>query len=116
MAANILFDSYISDLHTCLKLVPLALVRGLALREKGFGFDTELTAELLRQGHRPFEVPVSYRARTRSEGKKLDWKDGVACMAVLIRVRSRGWVKARGHSAESTNRTGELQLLTRPGS
>jgi glycosyltransferase involved in cell wall biosynthesis len=113
-AANILFDSYISDLHTCLKLVPLALVRELSLREKGFGFDTELTAELLRQGYRPFEVPVSYRARTRSEGKKLDWRDGLGCMAVLIRVRSRGRVKSRQPS-QGSERTGELQLLTRTG-
>ena len=114
-AANILFDSYISDLHTCLKLVPLTLVRELALSEKGFGFDTELTAELLRQGYRPFEVPVSYHARTRSEGKKIDWRDGVACMAVLMRVRSRGRVKARQPSRKRTEPTGELQLLTRPG-
>jgi glycosyltransferase involved in cell wall biosynthesis len=113
-AANILFDSYISDLHTCLKLVPLTLVSELCLREKGFGFDTELTAELLRQGYRPFEVPVSYRARTRSEGKKLDWRDGLACIAVLVRVRLRGRARGRQPPQES-ERTGELQLLPRTG-
>jgi len=87
--ANILFDAYISDLHTCMKLVPVTLVRGLSLREEGFAFDSELTAELLSLGYRPFEVPITYHARTRSEGKKLNWRDGLFCMAVLVRIRSR---------------------------
>ena len=53
---NVLFDSYLSDMHTCLKLVPLALFKRLLLRESGFGLDTEITATLLRLGIRPFEV------------------------------------------------------------
>jgi glycosyltransferase involved in cell wall biosynthesis len=112
--ANVLFDSYISDLHTCLKLVPTQLVRNLSLRERGFGLDTELTAELLRLGHRPFEVPVSYHSRTRSQGKKIDWRDGFSCLVVLVRVRSRGKKKQRIQSRRR-NRSGELQLLARSG-
>ena len=86
--ANILFDSYISDMHTCLKLVPLALFRRLILRENGFGLDTEVTAALLRMGIRPFEVPVSYYSRSHAEGKKINWRDGLACLRILIRVRA----------------------------
>jgi glycosyltransferase involved in cell wall biosynthesis len=110
---NVLFDSYISDLHTCLKLLPLPLARELQLRERGFGFDTELTAELLRLGYRPFEVPVSYLSRTRSQGKKLDWKDGLSCMGILLRVRSR----RGGHrkQVQRDERSGELQLLASTG-
>jgi glycosyltransferase involved in cell wall biosynthesis len=85
--ANVLYDSYISDLHTCLKLMPVRLLRDLTLREEGFGLDTELTAYMLKLGYRPFEVPVSYYSRTRAQGKKLNWKDGVKCIIILIRVR-----------------------------
>jgi glycosyltransferase involved in cell wall biosynthesis len=87
--ANVLFDSYISDLHTCLKLLPIGLLRDLELREQGFGLDTEITAGMLKLGYRPFEVPVSYHSRTHAQGKKLDWRDGVACLAILFRVRSQ---------------------------
>jgi dolichol-phosphate hexosyltransferase len=87
MAANVLFGARITDLHTCLKLIPLPLVRSLPLRSSGFGMDTELTARLLRVGIRPFEVPVTYRGRSHAEGKKIGWRDGVACLSILTRVR-----------------------------
>jgi glycosyltransferase involved in cell wall biosynthesis len=87
-AVNILFDANLSDLHTCLKLVPLELFRSLTLRERGFGLDTELTAALLRLGIRPFEVPVSYYSRSHSQGKKINWRDAFACLAILLRVRT----------------------------
>lgn len=86
---NILFDSFLSDLHTCLKLMPLDLFRSLDLREKGFGLDTELTATLLRLGVRPFEVPVSYYSRSHAEGKKINAGDAVDCLHILFRVRTR---------------------------
>ncbi|MCB0976787.1 MAG: glycosyltransferase family 2 protein [Acidimicrobiales bacterium] len=88
-AANCLFDSYISDLHTCLKLLPTDLFRSLHLTENGFGLDTEITAELLRRGFRPFEVPVRYVGRSRAEGKKITWRDGVECLSILAKVRMR---------------------------
>jgi glycosyltransferase involved in cell wall biosynthesis len=87
LAANVLFDSYVADLHTCLKLIPVTLFRQLPLRESGFGLDTEIAASLLRLGIRPFEVPVSYFSRSRAEGKKITWRDGVACLQILGRVR-----------------------------
>ena len=87
LAANLTFDSHISDMHTCLKLMPLDLFRGLELRESGFGLDTELTARILRAGLRPFEVPVSYHSRSRAQGKKISWRDGLDCLRILGRVR-----------------------------
>jgi glycosyltransferase involved in cell wall biosynthesis len=89
LAANLLFDAAVSDLHTCLKLVPTDYLRQIPLSESGFGLDTEITAALLARGVRPFEVPVSYHSRSHAEGKKLDWRDGVACLKVLSRVRFR---------------------------
>jgi glycosyltransferase involved in cell wall biosynthesis len=86
-AANVLFNCYISDLETCFKLIPTALYRELDIRQKGFGMEAEITGKLLRRGIRPFEVPISYKARTREEGKKLTWRDGVAALAILVRER-----------------------------
>ena len=93
--ANILYDSYLSDMHTCLKLMPLDVFMGLNLTEKGFGLDTQVTALLLRSGVRPFEVPISYHSRSRAQGKKISWRDAVKCGWILMRTR----VSARGRAA-----------------
>ncbi len=90
LAANVLFDSYISDLETCFKLLPVALYRELDVRSAGFGMEAEVTAKLLRRGVRPYEVPISYRARSRAEGKKLTWRDGVEALWILTRIRLKG--------------------------
>lgn len=87
--ANILFDAWVADLHTCFKLIPLETLRSLDLREQGFGLDTEITALLLRLGIRPFEVPVSYYGRSHAQGKKITWRDGAECARVLLSVRFR---------------------------
>lgn len=88
--ANVLFDSWLTDMHTCLKLMPVRLFRELTLTEAGFGLDTEITAEMLRRGIRPFEVACSYRGRSFANGKKLSARDGLTCLTVLARVRLRG--------------------------
>jgi dolichol-phosphate hexosyltransferase len=88
-AANILFNSYIGDLETCFKLMPLALFRSLEIRSAGFGMEAEITGKLLRRRIRPYEVPISYRARSREDGKKITWRDGVEAMWILVRERMR---------------------------
>lgn len=87
--ANVLFSSAISDLHTCLKLVPMPLLKSFDLDEVGFGLDTELSAEVLRAGFRPFEVPISYVGRSQEEGKKIRFSDAARCVYVLFKVRLR---------------------------
>jgi glycosyltransferase involved in cell wall biosynthesis len=89
LAANLLFNAYISDLETCFKLMPLSLYRELDIRSAGFGMEAELTAKLLARGIRPYEVPISYRARSREAGKKLTWRDGVEAIGILARERWR---------------------------
>jgi glycosyltransferase involved in cell wall biosynthesis len=86
-AANVLFNCYISDLETCFKLMPLALYRKLNVRSAGFGMEAEVTGKLLRSGVRPYEVPISYKARSREAGKKLTWRDGVEAIWILFRQR-----------------------------
>src|ERR1700730_1872679 len=86
-AANIMFNSYMVDMQTCCKLMPLALYRSLDITSKGFGMDPEITGKLLARRIRPFEVPITYRARSREDGKKITWRDGVQAIWILTRVR-----------------------------
>ncbi len=88
-AANILFNCYLGDLETCFKLMPVELYRSLQVRSRGFGMEAEVTGKLLRRQVRPFEVPISYRARSREEGKKITWRDGVEALWILTRERVR---------------------------
>jgi len=102
---NILFNACLTDLHTCFKLMPLPMLRGLRLREKGFGLDTEVTALILRLGIRPFEVPVSYYGRSHAQGKKITWRDAIVCARVLLQVRLRS--KAQGEIRAGEHAGGE---------
>ncbi len=89
LAANVLFNSYISDVETCFKMMPAQMYRGLAIRSHGFGMEAEVTGKLLRRGIRPYEVPISYHARSREEGKKITAWDGVEALWILTRERAR---------------------------
>jgi hypothetical protein len=89
MFANVMFNSWISDLETCFKLMPLALYRQLDVKSTGFGMEAEVTGKLLRRRIRAYEVPISYHARTREEGKKITAWDGVEALAILARERVR---------------------------
>lgn len=92
-AANMLFNCYLGDLETCFKLMPVELYRSLDVRSRGFGMEAEVTGKLLRRRFRPYEVPISYTARSREEGKKITWRDGVEALWILGRERMR---RARG--------------------
>jgi len=86
-ATNVLYNCWISDVMTCHKLMETELFRSLRLREPGFAIEPEITARTLRAGHRVYEVPVSYRARSRAAGKKLTGADGLRVLRTLIRCR-----------------------------
>jgi dolichol-phosphate hexosyltransferase len=89
LAANVLYNAWLSDLMTCQKVLRSSLFRTLPLRENGFAIEAEITARLLRAGVRIFEVPITYRARRREEGKKLTPLDGLKVIATLARCRVR---------------------------
>jgi glycosyltransferase involved in cell wall biosynthesis len=86
-ATNLLFNCYLRDVETCNKLIPASLYRELDIRETGFATEVEVTAKMLHRGIRPYEVPISYKARSREAGKKITWRDGVEAIAVLLRLR-----------------------------
>jgi dolichol-phosphate hexosyltransferase len=111
LAANLLFDSAVTDMHTCLKLLPLALVRGMRLVELGFGVDTEITANVLKMGYRPFEVSVAYYARSHLQGKKINWRDGIQCLRILARVRVANLFQEKEDPARSRTSSGSRSLV-----
>jgi len=93
---NVLYNCYLSDMETCYKVMPLKIARSLDLQARGFELEPEITAKLLRQGHRIFEVPVTYTARTREEGKKLTASDGIKAILTLLRYRSWNPTRSTG--------------------
>jgi glycosyltransferase involved in cell wall biosynthesis len=87
LAANVLYNAWLSDLMTCHKVMGTSLFRSLPLRTRGFAIEAEITARLLQAGARIYEVPITYRARSREEGKKLTAGDGFRVLATLARCR-----------------------------
>ena len=85
--ANLIYNSWISDMMTGQKAMRTELFRSLSLRERGFAIEAEITARLLRGGIRIYEVPIVYRARSREEGKKLTALDGLRVLLTLVRCR-----------------------------
>jgi len=86
-AANLLFNSWVSDMMTGQKAMSTELFRSLELRQRGFAIEAEITARLLRRGIRIYEVPISYAARSREDGKKLTALDGLRVLRTLLRCR-----------------------------
>ncbi|HEX2854902.1 MAG TPA: glycosyltransferase family 2 protein [Opitutaceae bacterium] len=87
--ANRLYGGRLTDEATGYKVVRTDLLRGLDLRTSGFDFCAELTGKLLRRKVRIVEVPVSYRPRSRAEGKKIRWHDGLDAIWTLLKIRLR---------------------------
>jgi dolichol-phosphate hexosyltransferase len=86
-ATNILFNCYIQDMETGFKVMRTSLMRRLGLRGNRFDVEPEITGRILRLGYRIYEVPIDYSARTREQGKKLTWRDGVKALFVLLNIR-----------------------------
>ena len=88
LVANLLFDCYVSDVETGYKVLRAELWKELGLTGNRFDIEPEITARLLRLGYRIHEVPIRYYARSREQGKKLTWRDGVHAVATLLRLRT----------------------------
>lgn len=84
---NILYDSIISDMETCYKAFAADLIRDIPLRSRRFELEPEITAKILKRGHRIYEVPISYCGREYCEGKKITWRDALVAMWTLIKYR-----------------------------
>jgi dolichol-phosphate hexosyltransferase len=87
LATNVIYNCFISDVMTCHKAMHTDLFQSLELRERGFGIEPEIAARVLRAGERIYEVPISYKARSREQGKKLTAVDGLRVLRTLVRCR-----------------------------
>lgn len=87
LISNVVTDLNLTDMATCYKAFHRRVVPALDLQESGFGVDAEITVKVARAGFRIFEVPVSYFARSRAEGKKIRLRDGISALAALLKYR-----------------------------
>jgi glycosyltransferase involved in cell wall biosynthesis len=87
---NFFFNSWISDMETCYKVMRTDIMRSLNLESNDFRLEPEITAKVLRRGHRIYEVPVSYMGRTYEEGKKMHPVQGLLAIVALLRYRFWG--------------------------
>jgi glycosyltransferase involved in cell wall biosynthesis len=90
---NVLFGTRLTDQPTCYKMVRTDVLRTIILHEDDFRFDPELTAKLALRGVAIAEFPVTYRPRSVSEGKKINWKDFFRWMWVFTVLRIRSWLR-----------------------
>ena len=87
LTTNVLYNTILSDMETCYKCFRADVVKGIPLRSRRFEFEPEITAKVLKRGHRIFEVPISYYGREYHEGKKIGWRDAPLAFWTLIKYR-----------------------------
>ncbi len=84
--SNMLTDLNLTDMETCYKLFRTEIIKKIRLRENRFGFEPEVTAKIARvPGIRIYEVGISYYGRTFSEGKKINWRDGLKAIFCILK-------------------------------
>ena len=109
LVSNMFTDLNLTDMETCYKMGRRDLMQSLPLSTDRFGIEPELTARLAQAKARIYEVPISYNGRTYSEGKKINWRDGVAAFWHIARANIFGGRSpiyqppVEGHSPMHTN-------------
>lgn len=87
LLTNVLYNTMLTDMETCYKVMRTSVLRSMRLESNGFGIEPELTAKIFKRGLRVYEVPISYDGRGYDEGKKIGWRDGVVAVWVLLKYR-----------------------------
>lgn len=87
LVTNVLYNTMLTDMETCYKVMRTDVLRSMTLRSDGFGIEPELTAKIFKRHYRVYEVPITYDGRGYDEGKKITWRDGVVALWVLLKYR-----------------------------
>ena len=87
LTTNILYNTILSDMETCYKCFRADVVKDIPLHARRFELEPEITAKVLKRGHRIFEVPISYYGREYHEGKKISWRDAPLAFWTLLKYR-----------------------------
>jgi glycosyltransferase involved in cell wall biosynthesis len=87
LLTNILYNTMLTDMETCFKVMRAEVLRSMTLKSNRFGIEPELTAKIFKRGYRVYEVPITYDGRDYDEGKKITWRDGFVALWVLLKYR-----------------------------
>jgi glycosyltransferase involved in cell wall biosynthesis len=87
LITNILYNNILTDMETGYKVFKKKTIAGMPLRSRGFEFEPEFTAKILKRNARVFEVPITFNPRDYSEGKKIKMSDAFVAVWTLIRYR-----------------------------
>lgn len=87
LVTNVLYDSTMTDMESGYKVFSAEVLQGIRLRADRFDFEPEITAKVLKRGHRVYEVPITFTGREYEEGKKISWRDGIPALWTLIKYR-----------------------------
>ena len=87
LVTNILYNATLTDMETCYKVFKRDIFKKVKIKCDRFDFEPEITAKVLKQGVKLYELPISYYGRDYDEGKKITWKDGIWAILALIRFR-----------------------------
>jgi glycosyltransferase involved in cell wall biosynthesis len=87
LITNVLYNTMLTDMETCYKMMRSEVLRSMRLESDGFGIEPEMTAKIFKRGYRVYEVPITYDGRGYEEGKKITWRDGLVALWVLIKYR-----------------------------
>jgi glycosyltransferase involved in cell wall biosynthesis len=84
---NLLYNTKITDMETGYKVFKKEVIEKIRFKAKRFDFEPEITAKILKQGYKIYEVPITFKARKFNEGKKITWRDGIKALFYLIKYR-----------------------------
>ncbi|MGE5358982.1 MAG: glycosyltransferase family 2 protein [Bacteroidales bacterium] len=84
---NVLYNTMLTDMETCYKVMRVDVLRSMTLDSNGFGIEPELTAKIFKRRYRVYEIPITYDGRGYEEGKKITWRDGITALWVLLKYR-----------------------------
>ena len=87
LLTNVLYNTMLTDMETCYKVMRTEVLRSFTLESNGFGIEPEMTAKIFKRGYRVYEVPITYDGRGYEEGKKITWRDGIVALWVLLKYR-----------------------------
>ncbi len=87
LLSNMLCNLNLTDMETCYKVFKRSCLEGITLNAERFGIEPELTAKLARRRYRFYETDINYAGRDYTEGKKINWKDGLAALWFIFRYR-----------------------------
>lgn len=87
LITNLLFNTTLTDMETCYKMIKSDVLKEIPLKSNKFNIEPEITAKLLRRKLRLYEIPISYYGRTYDEGKKINWTHGFVAIWTLIRYK-----------------------------